>query len=79
MIQKGQWVVLPASMAPELKELRLLPPGVVPQRDRRPQWICNYTWSGVNTEMIPLVAKELKQFGHILERILREIILANPA
>ena len=39
MIKKGQWVILPAAMAMELEGLRLSPPGVVPQRDRRPRWI----------------------------------------
>ena len=78
MIQKAQWVVLPASMALELEGLRLSPPGVVSQRDRRPRWIYDYTWSGVNTETLPLAAKESMQFGHALERILRKIILADP-
>ena len=53
MIQKGQWVVMPASMSLELEGIRLSPPGVVPQRDQRPRWICNCTWSGVNTETLP--------------------------
>ena len=79
MINKGQWVILPASMALELEGIRLSPPGVVPQRDRRPRWICDYTWSGVNKDTLPLAAMEAMQFGHALERILREILLANPA
>ena len=58
MIQKDQWVVPPASMVLELEERRLLPPGVVPQRDRRPRWICDYKRSSVNTETLPLAAKE---------------------
>ena len=79
MIHKGQWVILPAAMALELEGIRLSPPGVVPQRDRRLQWICDYTWSGVNKDTLPLAAMEAMQFGHALERILREILLANPA
>ena len=63
----------------ELEGLRLSPPGVIPQRDRRPRWICDYTWSGVNTDTLPLAAMEAMQFGHALERILREILFANPA
>ena len=58
MIQKGQWVILPATMAMELEGLRLSPPGVIPQRDRRPRWICDYTWSGVNHDTLPLAAME---------------------
>ena len=52
MVQKGQWVILPASMALKLENLRLSPPGVVEQRDRRPRWICDYTWSEVNEDTI---------------------------
>ena len=64
-------------MAKQLNNLRISPPGVVPQRGRRPRWICDYTWSNVNQETIPLAAMEAMQFGHALERILREILLAN--
>ena len=40
MINKQQWVVLPYSEAKHLPGLRLSPPGVVPQRDRRPPMDC---------------------------------------
>ena len=65
-------------MALELEGIRLLPPGVVEQREQRPRWICDYTWSQVNEDTLPLVALEAMQFGHALERILWEILLANP-
>ena len=79
MIRKGQWVILPSAIARKLKGLRVSPPGVVDQRDRRPCWICDYTWSGVNDDTLPLAAMEAMQFGHALERVLREVFLANPA
>ena len=79
MISKGQWLVLPASAVIDLPGLRVSPPGVVPQRDRRPRWICDYSWWGVNDDTLPLAAMEAMQFGHALDRILREILLANPA
>ena len=78
MIQKGQWVVLPASMALELEVIWLSPRGVVEQREQRPRWICDYTWSQVNEDTFPLATLEAMQFGHALERILWEILLANP-
>ena len=78
MINKGQWVILPASVALKLPGLRVSPPGVVPQRDRRPRWICDYSWSGVNAETIKLAPKEAMQFGNCLDRVLREILLADP-
>lgn len=77
MVPKGQWVVLPAHIALALPGIRTSPPGGVPQRDCRPRWIGNYTWSQVNQEAVPIFASESMQFGHALERLLREILLAN--
>ena len=37
MINKGQWIVLPYSAVKHLPGLRISPPGVIPQRDRRPR------------------------------------------
>ena len=80
MIHKGQWVVLPASVAEDhLPELRLSPPGVVPQRDRRPRWIGDYSFSEVNKDTLDIAPSEAMQFGHAFARLLREILLANPA
>jgi hypothetical protein len=78
MINKQQWIILPYSEAKELPGLRLSPPGVVPQRGRRPRWIVDYSWWKVNEETLPLAPKEAMQFGHALDRILREILLADP-
>ena len=36
MIEKGQWVVLPYSLAKGLPGLRLIPPGVKVEWDQRP-------------------------------------------
>lgn len=79
MVKKGQWIVLPASVASTLPGFRASPPGVVPQRGRRPRWIGDYTWSGVNQETLPLFAAESMQFSNALKRILREILLASPS
>ena len=46
--QQGYWVVLPYDVAVTLPGLRISPLGVVPQRDRRPRLIVDYTFSGVN-------------------------------
>lgn len=78
MINKGQWVVLPVSEALKLPGLRISPPGVVPQRDRRPRWIVDYSWSSVNDETIRLAPADAMQFGNCLDRVLREILLADP-
>jgi len=78
MIQKGQWLVLPASAVQDWPGLRYSPPGVVEQRERRPRWIVDYSFWGINKETLPLAALESMQFGLALDRILREILLANP-
>ena len=78
MIQKGQWLVLPASAVKEWPGLRYSPPGVVEQRERRPRWIVDYSFWGINKDTLPLAALESMQFGLALDRILREILLANP-
>ena len=78
MMRKGQWIVLPYSEAKSLPNLRISPPGVIPQRGRRPRWICDYSWSNVNQETLPIAPMEAMQFGHAIDRILREILIANP-
>jgi len=78
MINKQQWIVLPYSVAKTLPGLYLSPPGVVPQRGRRPQWIVDYSWYDVNVDTLPRAPSEAVQFGHALDRILREILLADP-
>jgi hypothetical protein len=78
MINKGQWVLLPAKAVLHLPDLQLSPPGVVPQHGHRPCWICDYSWWEVNEDTLPLAAIETMQFGWSLEGILREILFANP-
>ena len=78
MIKKEQWIILPYSQAKTLPGLRISPPGVIPQRGRRPRWICDYTFYGVNADTIPLAPLDAMQFGHALDRYLRELLLADP-
>ena len=40
--------------------------------------VADHAFSGVNNETLPFVPESM-QFGHVLERIIREILLANPA
>ena len=78
MIQNAQWVILPYSIAQNLPNLHISPPGVVPQRNRRSRWICDYTFSGVGPNTIPLVPQESMQYGKALERYLRHILISDP-
>ena len=79
MIAKDQWVILPLSVAQHIPNLRLSPPGVVPQRDRRPRWIGDYSWSGINNDTQPLSPHNAMQFGFALDRFLQELLLADPS
>ena len=79
MINKGQWLILPYSAVQHLLGLRVSPPEVIPPRGRHPRWIVDYSWWSVNADTLPLAAMEATQFGHALDRILREILLSNPA
>jgi hypothetical protein len=83
VILKGQWIVLPYSLVRALprrviRQLGISPMGVVPQRDRRPRVIVDYSFFGVNEETVKLAPHEAMQFGKALERILRQIIESNP-
>jgi len=79
MINKGQWLILPASAIKEWPDLRYSPPGVIPQRGRHPRWIVDYSLWGINEETLPLAALESMQFGTALDCILHEILLDDPA
>ena len=54
MVEKGQWVVLPYLVAKRLPGLRLSPPGMKVERDRRPCWIGNYSYFKTNSETLPV-------------------------
>ena len=77
-VEKGYWMVLPYRLVRDLPQLRLSPLGVVPQRERRPRLIVDYTFNGVNDDTVKLMPAEAMQFGRALERILYAIHHANP-
>jgi hypothetical protein len=52
MIRKGQWTLLLAHLVLNETQLRLGPLGGVPQRDRRPRTISDYSFFGVNHETV---------------------------
>ena len=76
-VRKGYWLVLPYEDVCHLRNLRLSPMGCIPQRDRRPRLIIDYTWSGVNPETVRL-APDSMQFGRALLRVLQRIYDADP-
>ena len=78
MVQRGYWVVLPYKAIAHLPNLRVSPIGCVPQRERRPRIIVDYTYSGVNAATDKQAHPEAMQFGGTLKRILHKIHSAHP-
>jgi hypothetical protein len=70
MIRKGQLTILPARLVLDELQLHLSPLGVVPQRDRRPRTISEYSFFGINHETIALSPEECMQYGKALWRVL---------
>jgi hypothetical protein len=85
-VKKNFWTVLPYRLlqdkykqkARHLRDLRLSPMGVIPQRERRPRLIVDYSFYDVNQETLRLGPKQAMQFGRVLERILYKIRHSNP-
>ena len=61
--QKGFWMLLPYEAVKALPGLRLSLLGVVPQRERRPRVIVDYSFYDLNLEMVKLSPSESMQFG----------------
>jgi hypothetical protein len=76
--RQGSWIVLPYDVVSDWPGLRISPLGVVPQRDRRPRLIVDYTFSHVNADTVLLAPRDAMQFGRALQRVLTRIVHANP-
>jgi len=79
MVNKAQWLVLPYDAIKHLPNLRISPMGCVPQHDRRPRTIVDYTFFGLNDDTVPIAPRDAMQFGNALPRLLRHVVLADPA
>ena len=78
MVEKGQWVALPYSVAKGLPGLRLSVPGVKVEQDRRPHWLGNYIHFKTDAKTLPVACLSAMQYGRALDRLLREIVFADP-
>lgn len=74
---QGYWIVLPYSEVKHWGTLRVSPIGAVPQRDRRPRLIVDYSFSDLNAETLQLAPAEAMQFGRSLQRVLKRIVEAD--
>jgi hypothetical protein len=77
-VLSGYWLVLPYSAIRGHPSLRIAPAGVVPQRDRRPRPIMDYTYNTVNQGTVALAPQRAMQFGTCLQRLLQRLAYANP-
>ena len=78
MCQRRHTLVLPLSVVKKLKRVRVSPPGVIPQRDRRARTVSDLTdaaspMPGVNETTVPLAPADSMQFGQALRRLLLQI------
>lgn len=62
----------------DILDLRISPMGVVPQRERRPRTIVDYTFSKVNQDTDRQAPREAMHFGRALNRVLHTIHQAEP-
>jgi hypothetical protein len=54
--------------------LKLAPCGVIPQRERRPRPIMDYSFNHINQLSLPTAPMAAMQFGHTLQRLLQRIV-----
>ena len=69
MVENWQWVVLPYLVAKGLPELRLSPPGVKVEQDRRPRWLGDYSYFKTNSENLPVACLSAMQYGRALDHL----------
>ena len=77
MRSKGMFIVLPYHLVRPLAPLRISPLGCVPQRERRPRIINDYTFSNINQDTMKLAPPEAMQWGRTLNRVLWYIYTAD--
>ena len=71
--------MLPCLVARELPGLRLRSHGVKEERDRRPRWLGDYSYSNLNIKDFPIDALSAMKYGWALDRLIKEVVIADPA
>ena len=77
MRRKGIFIVLPYKLIRDHPALRISPLGCVPQRERRPRIINDYTFSGINPATHKLAPEAAMQWGRTLQRVLWYVFNAD--
>jgi len=71
------FIVLPYELLQGFPTLLISPLGCVPQRERSPRMINDYTFSGVNPQTVKRAPPEAIQWGRALHRLLWYVFTAN--
>jgi hypothetical protein len=79
MVRIGFWLVLPYSAIRHQRHLKISPSGVIPQRERRPRTIVDYTFSGINQHSPDIAPIDAMQFGQALQCCLQCLAYCNPS
>jgi hypothetical protein len=78
MVNEHYWTVLPYHAVRHFASLKLAPAGVVPQRERRPRQIVDYSYTDINQHTLPVAPYHAMQFGSALPRLLQRLVYSNP-
>jgi hypothetical protein len=78
MIRMGYWMVLSYGAVHGHPHLKIAPCGVIPQCERRPRPIMDYTFNGVNQTSLNIAPTHAMQFGMALQCILQRLAYCNP-
>ena len=76
--QAGHIALFPLRAVIHLPKLWLYPLAAIPQRDRKPRLIYNFSWSGLNKAVTQVAHKEAMRFGEALYRVIDCILNAPP-
>ena len=74
----GHVIILPFSSLQHLNNLLISPVAAIPQDDRKPRLIYDYSYYGINDASVHLAPTEAMQFGKAFLRILSKILHADP-
>ena len=76
--RKGFWILLPYDEIKHEPGLRVSPIGCVPQDNRRPRMISDYSFWGLNEETAKMAPEGAMQFGTAPLRMREDLARANP-
>lgn len=77
--EDGFWAILPYDLIKDLPGVRLSPAQIKEEKDRRPRFIADHSYSGVNDNTIRCTAPaDAMQFGGAMYRLLYNLRHSNP-